>query len=61
VETALEHGHAAANVLATLDAADSTYSIEGVVRRLDLSAVGIDSTRRSSINARFTAEGRGFD
>jgi len=50
-----------ANLLATLDEVDSTYSVEGVVRRLDLATLGIDSTNHSSINARFTAEGRRFE
>lgn len=60
-ESASTDSATTANLLATLDDVDSTYSIEGVVRRLDLAALGIDSTRHSSINARFTAEGKKFE
>jgi translocation and assembly module TamB len=60
VDMELEFGEAAAKFLGTLDEADSTYSVEGVIRKFDFSRTGIDSMKPSSVNARFTAEGRGF-
>ncbi len=61
VDAEIEYKNSTADLLANLDEADSTYSIEGVVRQLDLAAFGIDSTNHTSINARFTAEGNGFE
>jgi len=60
VDSELAFGASATTFVGTLDETDSTYSVEGVMRKFDLSKIGIDPARRTSINARFTAEGSGF-
>jgi translocation and assembly module TamB len=60
-EAEVKYGDAIAQATAIVNENDSSYSTEGMVRRLNLAAFGIDSTRASSVNARWTLAGRGFD